>query len=30
VLLQKNEINTLLEKINDENILNYINENLKN
>jgi hypothetical protein len=26
----KNEINTLLEKISDEGVVNYINENLKN
>jgi len=28
--VERNEINILLEKINDEDILNYINENLKN
>jgi hypothetical protein len=28
--VSKNEINTLLEKIKDEDILKYINENLKN
>jgi len=30
VYVSSNETNTLLEKINDEDILNYINENLKN